>query len=236
MLVFQHILMLISIVDVWIRTFIETRKYKKSEVISFMFGFSSLAIRFVAALLAFWLGPVTRYSYIYGVGILVFFCSLAYSVFHRLHATVNESFKADIYCELAYVDIMTGLLNRTSFVSDSKKHDVETFILFDLNNLKDVNDSKGYQAGDRLIIDAANCIKNTFNGTGNCYRFGRDEFVVTLNVDDNKFVEDKILEFKKSIKTFNLGTNQPLDIAVGYAIKSDEQSIRGLFNLAEKNV
>ena len=63
---------------------------------------------------------------------------------------------------------MTGINNRTAFeeqLQDIEDHaqdyDNAALIFMDVDGLKHTNDLYGHNAGDELIISAAQCIKNT---------------------------------------------------------------------------
>ncbi len=53
----------------------------------------------------------------------------------------------------------------------------------DVNGLKQVNDTKGHQAGDKLILDATRIICETFKHSP-VFRIGGDEFVAILKGSD----------------------------------------------------
>jgi diguanylate cyclase (GGDEF)-like protein len=88
-------------------------------------------------------------------------------------------------------DALTGVLSRhayTQALSDLENDDeglpgdLVAFVA-DINGLKQVNDTLGHDAGDELIIGAANCLEAVFGNLGRCYRTGGDEFVVLAMVD-----------------------------------------------------
>jgi diguanylate cyclase (GGDEF)-like protein len=54
-------------------------------------------------------------------------------------------------------------------------------LMFDVNGLKQVNDTCGHAAGDELVIAAARLIHRVFSPYGKCYRTGGDEFVAVLD-------------------------------------------------------
>lgn len=91
--------------------------------------------------------------------VLFYFIFLAHI---NVLAAVNEfdkARKADFYKELANTDSITKLNNRTAFNHDIENlgsEDEYCIISMDLNNLKQINDTKGHQAGDRYIMNAAN--------------------------------------------------------------------------------
>lgn len=79
-------------------------------------------------------------------------------------------------------DRMTGLYNRGKFM-EMKQHlfrSQETIAVFnmDVNNLKQMNDTLGHEAGDRLIRKAAESLKRIEARNVMPFRVGGDEFVV----------------------------------------------------------
>ena len=81
-------------------------------------------------------------------------------------------------------DYLTGLLNRRGFQSALDSMQKEDFpmavFLFDLDDLKHLNDSQGHTAGDKLLKHFAGALRqNTRNGDVLC-RYGGDEFAVIL--------------------------------------------------------
>ncbi len=89
----------------------------------------------------------------------------------------------------ALIDVLTGCPNRRAYEKEIKKLDAGTlpgdlaYIAIDLDGLKEVNDRYGHEAGDRLIIGAAQCVESCFGRTGQAFRIGGDEFAVLLHAD-----------------------------------------------------
>ena len=90
--------------------------------------------------------------------------------------------------ELSDTDQLTGLFNRRKLEHDltlhyasSVRYSVPTSIfIFDLDNLKKINDTKGHHAGDEIIQAVANICRSAIRETDAAYRLGGDEFVVAL--------------------------------------------------------
>mgnify|MGYP001204055971 CR=1 FL=1 len=86
---------------------------------------------------------------------------------------------------LAFHDSLTGLYNRAAF-EEKIPHLVKpgkgttALLMIDMDDFKRVNDRYGHDAGDRLLKDMAQCIKNTVRKEDLTYRLGGDEFVVLL--------------------------------------------------------
>jgi diguanylate cyclase (GGDEF)-like protein len=85
---------------------------------------------------------------------------------------------------LAERDSLTGLLNRRSFTNalqqtiEVKPEQPIALVYIDLDNFKLVNDIKGHQQGDKVLIDIANKIASATRSTDIVARLGGDEFVI----------------------------------------------------------
>ena len=110
------------------------------------------------------------------------------------HISNEEIQKAELGStrKLAYTDSLTGVKNKRAFTEaqdelqytlDQGKISEFGIIVCDLNGLKDINDSKGHDAGDKYIKNACQIICNIFKHSP-VYRIGGDEFVVILRGED----------------------------------------------------
>lgn len=100
-----------------------------------------------------------------------------------------------IYQELkesVLIDQLTGLYNRRGLWELARKEIAradreERFIgvlLMDLDRFKFINDRYGHLAGDRMIQQFADILKGSTRETDIVCRFGGDEFVVLLSLDE----------------------------------------------------
>lgn len=87
-----------------------------------------------------------------------------------------------------YRDFLTGLQNRAKFSEDiaayiekaDTAHTQLGLLLIDIDNMKNLNDLRGYREGDALLRKAADLLR-TFEKNGiACYRFGDDAFMVIM--------------------------------------------------------
>jgi diguanylate cyclase (GGDEF)-like protein len=107
------------------------------------------------------------------------------------HARMHDELKRS-RDNLAYVathDPLTGLNNRTVLTSRAQAialtpHSHLAILVLDLDGLKQLNDSKGHQAGDELLSVLAQRMQGCVRSTDVLARVGGDEFVVVLAGDD----------------------------------------------------
>lgn len=89
---------------------------------------------------------------------------------------------------LANEDSLTGLLNRRRFLDELAREiavahrtgKLGAVLMLDLDQFKEVNDSLGHMAGDRLLIEVARGLRGRLRATDALARLGGDEFAVVL--------------------------------------------------------
>lgn len=87
---------------------------------------------------------------------------------------------------MSVTDPLTGVLNRRGFdiafqrAMDQREHTPFALIHLDLDHFKQVNDSFGHAAGDRLLQLAAEAIRSEVRASDKVCRTGGDEFLVLM--------------------------------------------------------
>lgn len=103
--------------------------------------------------------------------------------------------------QLAFFDPLTGLANRRLLL-DRLRHALAgsqttgypgALVLIDLDNFKDINDSRGHDLGDQLLQQTADRLRHNLTGTDTAGRLGSDEFVLILE-DLSPRQEDAIMQ------------------------------------------
>jgi diguanylate cyclase (GGDEF)-like protein/PAS domain S-box-containing protein len=118
--------------------------------------------------------------------------------------------------ELASRDTLTGLLNRRGFdaalanLLASTRGEVHFALLqIDLDHFKQVNDSHGHAAGDRVLREVARVFERKVRRSDIVSRLGGDEFSILLPGIENAA---KAVEIANSIIA---GVSEPIDIGGG---------------------
>lgn len=155
------------------------------------------------------------------IGLLIYIFLLGKETTKEFLKQVDEGRKAEIYKELAEKDVMTGLYNRNAF--DEWEYSCQDFskvllVTFDLNNLKQCNDTMGHDVGDRYIINAADLIYQAFGKIAKCYRIGGDEFCAVILNGGKVDVEERLQYLRNLQDAYNAQSKDVnMQIASGYA-------------------
>lgn len=217
---------------------------KDSASVLMVVGMLAIIFSAIAGLALFYIAPSKNYApSAFAVGFLFFFSLMIKLLWDRRIEQIKESKFIDTYKSLAYSDVMTGLENRTSFEarfssmqSENMQGKMVTVILFDIDGIKEVNDSIGHQAGDKMITGTADLINRTFSNIGRCYRVGGDEFAVIL-VDKPLMAPKLLEEFEEKLTEHNKYNVFTINVSFGYAQREwrdDPTFFRELFKEADK--
>lgn len=178
--------------------------------------------------------------------LLTIMCIFLYiTIFYFQHKSIASYLlqeEKQHYKDLAYMDTLTGVLNRNgyeNYTANKLQMSYDNFIIgvFDINNLKVVNDSLGHEIGDTFIFEASRIICTAFRNS-TIFRIGGDEFVsVSINMLDND-IETQHREMLDLLCEYNSKSSYPIDlgIAFGYALQDAPVSVEELFTKADRNM
>ena len=129
----------------------------------------------------------------------------------------------------AFVDAHTGLPNKNACNELLNKKDIITdstaCIMFDLNNLKTVNDTMGHSAGDQLILNFAKLLCSVIPEKDFVGRYGGDEFIAVIYHTSEAEIKEILKSLSREKERLNSCENQlPIDYACGWALSSDDMA------------
>lgn len=130
------------------------------------------------------------------IGCLIFILILALQFLEDSMKLIEAGKQVEAIREEAELDGLTMLKNRKTFELDL--HEIHTteykkygFVVFDLNNLKMMNDLYGHGMGDCYIIIGSEIIQDVFGGLGEIYRIGGDEFCLISDCITQQIYQEK---------------------------------------------
>lgn len=155
---------------------------------------------------------------------------------------IDRSLSAEKIRRLAFYDDLTGLPNRRlleerlqqAIISSKRSNNYCVMMFIDLDNFKPVNDLYGHKAGDQVLSQVAERIRQVVREADTVGRFGGDEFIVLLHEVASSEVPCKQRAEQVAIKIaatisepLLIGTENPLShrctSSIGLVLFSGEQ-------------
>ncbi|MGE5403852.1 MAG: GAF domain-containing protein, partial [Candidatus Saccharibacteria bacterium] len=109
---------------------------------------------------------------------------------------------------LSLHDPLTKMFNRTYFEEEmnrlkSGRFDPVGLVVCDVDGLKLVNDTMGHEAGDTLLLAAAQVIRNCFRDSDVVARVGGDEFAVIMSRTSPTAINDAYHRIREAVEEYN---------------------------------
>ena len=140
------------------------------------------------------------------------------------------------------LDALTGVKNRHAYLEEEERLDRQlaehrasqfAIVIFDVNDLKKVNDNYGHKAGDQYLRDASKIICRIFKRSP-IFRIGGDEFAAIIRGNDYECLEELIGKMKDhNIKAMRSGG---IVIACGMARHENDPTVAPVFERADINM
>ena len=130
-------------------------------------------------------------------------------------------------------DKLTGLYNRTGYAAIYPNIVLSkaAYILLDIDNFKEVNDKRGHNAGDKLLVAVAKYLKQYFVCDNSfVFRIGGDEFSIIFE----NVTEEQIKTFEVSYNELGKHlTEYGVSMSAGVALGEEEDTTDSLFKKAD---
>ena len=131
--------------------------------------------------------------------------------------------EANMWHKLAITDDLTGIYNRNAYnlyVNETIiniKQKSRWIILFDVDDFKIINDTKGHLAGDLVLMYVAKILSEVFSTFQyRVFRMGGDEFsILAEGVSENEIIEH-LISLKKRLET-----DGNISLSKGYSMIKD---------------
>jgi diguanylate cyclase (GGDEF)-like protein len=128
--------------------------------------------------------------------------------------------------ELAYRDALTGLWNRRYFEERMTEELARarrdpgspfTLVVVDLNNMKQINDRHGHEAGDRVLKWIARFLSEHLRAYDITFRLGGDEFALLLPSTRAEDAAHLIARLRRELAVANTCRDIPVGLSFGAA-------------------
>jgi len=139
--------------------------------------------------------------------------------------------------DLSHHDALTGLRNRTDF-DDLYDHELQrsrrfekalSVVLLDIDFFKRVNDELGHPAGDRVLQQVAQLLKDGARTIDHVIRWGGEEFLLLCPATDSEQALTLAERLLQTARTHDFGISRPVTLSAGVATLAPEDEAGHMF-------
>ncbi len=142
-----------------------------------------------------------------------------------------EHLEKSIFVELrreqrkSQIDELTGIYNRRGWENHlsieeercQRYNSPASIVIIDLDDLKDINDSKGHAEGDVLIQHTAECLRTVVRPFDIVARLGGDEFALLIVEARDDLTQELVNRVRTHLR------NECISASIGWAVRSTGQ-------------
>ncbi len=242
-----HIIDVIVIIAVGYYSFTTVKEDDKVGRSRISIAISNIIFLFIAAFaLVRYIDNVnSNYILLIIIDLMIYIMVQVGLIYRRIGLNVKEEKEFAEAKVFAYTDGLTQLGNRRHLegvVADYEKNKLPldfTVIAIDVNGLKNVNDTKGHEAGDELLVGTATCLKRAFStsSTATISRMGGDEFAVIL-VANRSELDKRLNNLTRYLANYKGKYINGVAVAVGFVCinENTEMNVDEMFKVADQRM
>ncbi|GHJ43622.1 hypothetical protein Cs7R123_09640 [Catellatospora sp. TT07R-123] len=132
--------------------------------------------------------------------------------------------------QLADSDPLTGLRHQGPFTQRlaATRAGRTALLVVDVDNFKQVNDTAGHAAGDRLLVEVAEALRGALRAEDEVFRVGGDEFVAVLDV------VDEVQAAATAARLVAAVGERGCAVSVGVAVRRRDESAESALHRADR--
>ncbi len=208
---------------------LETKKLQNNNALTFIKVLLVLSVFAAFEIIGFAFQDFQNTSVYLSLGLALIMIGLLFNYGRYILERMKISNEKEAYEKLAYMDYLTQGNNRLAFerdieiiFKDPQRRAHLRLLLFDLDDLKSINDGYGHIIGDQAIRQAFDFIQSEFGSQGEVYRIGGDELACILENKDSDFYEQKKNALFQKISDFESLTPYHFGLSIGSAVVTQE--------------
>nr|UWI48679.1 bifunctional diguanylate cyclase/phosphodiesterase [Clostridioides difficile] len=165
-----------------------------------------------------------------------------YLILSTVSLLIWEHYNKRRFNKIFYTDNLTNIKNQVAFenkVVEILHHALNyeyVLLNIDIDNFKYINDTHGYEYGDKILVIIATILSRTFNTKETCARVGSDNFVILAEYKESLLEDIRKILTDGITSQLNMNVTQTISYCIGaYLVevgKSDYKSIHSMMDKA----
>ena len=227
-----HGLMIINVVYTVVLIRYEAKNEKNEAARYFKYPMYTIMCFGMIELILYYIRKFQNTSIFLPLGTMIFIILLIWIQVSRYYDQYIQRQKVLYLQKMANMDMLTEAMNRNAYEDmvkylDEQEIELRTtgVVLFDLDNLKVINDNFGHAKGDEALKLCYHCIRQAFGQEKNCFRIGGDEFAYVYHSDEKGQIADRLKTLDRLLKDTARNISYPLSVSAGYAYYTPDTDI-----------
>jgi len=185
-------------------------------------------------------GKITQYD---NLGKPSFLAGIVFDITEKKEIEMELECKNKILAEMSSIDGLTKINNHRALIEYLKTEISNTgrtnkplsVAIFDIDDFKKVNDTKGHVYGDQVLVDVAEIIKNNIRDTDFAGRYGGEEFMVIFSDMDLIKAHNISERIRSTVENFSFA--EGLKITISGGVKQYEgEDVSELIHASDMNL
>ncbi|EGT3851664.1 bifunctional diguanylate cyclase/phosphodiesterase [Clostridioides difficile] len=164
-----------------------------------------------------------------------------YLIFSTISLLIWEYYNKKRFKRIFYTDNLTKIKNQVAFENRAIEilHNAcnKEYVLLniDIDNFKYINDTHGYEYGDKVLIIVAAALSKTFNIKETCARIGSDNFVILAKYRDSLLEDIREMLTNAIISELDMNVTQTISYCIGaYLVEIDNLGYKSINSMMDK--
>ncbi len=138
------------------------------------------------------------------------------------------------HLQLLYIDSLTNVFNRRYYDEHFQgEENIQAFVMIDVDNFKQINDTYGHNVGDIVLQSIAQTILSCVRKTDAVIRYGGDEFVIIFNSMPADVFEQKLERIRHSVDILKVDEYPEIHMSVSIGGAYGMGKPKELFKVAD---
>nr|WP_279369637.1 diguanylate cyclase [Clostridioides difficile] len=164
-----------------------------------------------------------------------------YLIISTISLLIWECYNKRKFNRIFYTDNLTKIKNQVAFenraieILHHASNEEYVLLNIDIDNFKYINDTHGYEYGDKVLIIVATALSNTFNTKETCARIGSDNFVILAKYRDSLLDEVSQILSDAIISELNMNITQTMSYCIGaYLVEVEKLDYKFINSIMDK--
>ena len=164
-----------------------------------------------------------------------------YLIFSTISLLIWEYYNKKRFKRIFYTDNLTKIKNQVAFenraieILHNASNKEYVLLNIDIDNFKYINDTHGYEYGDKVLIIVAAALSKTFNIKETCARIGSGNFVILAKYRDSLLEDIREMLTNAIISELDMNVTQTISYCIGaYLVEIDNLGYKSINSMMDK--